>query len=87
MKPTFDPRSLTITKPADKSFQSPTPTAAATYSWQIFGIAPFKPYGPVSFNYPFRGNQTMQMYGSFEGFPLTSALFGLVNIMSLYRSP
>ena len=26
----------------------------------------------------FGGNQTMQMYGKFEGFPLSSALFGLV---------
>ena len=27
---------------------------------------------------PFWGNQTMQMYGKFEGFPLNSALLGLV---------
>ena len=31
-----------------------------------------------SLNYPFWGNQTMQMHGNFEGFPLNSALFGLV---------
>ena len=31
-----------------------------------------------SLNYPFGRNQTMQMYGHFEGFPLNSALFGLV---------
>ena len=34
--------------------------------------------GQGSLNYPFGGNQTMQMYGHFEGFPLNSALFGLV---------
>ena len=27
---------------------------------------------------PFGGNQTMQMYGDFEAFPLNGALFGLV---------
>ena len=27
---------------------------------------------------PFWGDQTMQMYGNFKGFPLYSALFGLV---------
>ena len=31
-----------------------------------------------SLNYQFLENQTMQMYGCFEGFPLNSALFGLV---------
>ena len=31
-----------------------------------------------SLNYPFWGNQTIQVYGNFEGFPLNSALFGLV---------
>ena len=34
--------------------------------------------GEGSLNYPFGGNQTMQMYGNFEGFPLNSSLFGLV---------
>ena len=28
-------------------------------------------------NYLFGGNQTVQMYGRFEGFPISSALFGL----------
>ena len=27
---------------------------------------------------PYWGDQTMQMYGNFEGFPLYSALFGVV---------
>ena len=31
-----------------------------------------------SLNYPFGGNQIMQMYGNFEGFPWSSALFELV---------
>ena len=31
-----------------------------------------------SLNYPSQRNQTMQMRGSFEGFPHNSALFGLV---------
>ena len=30
-----------------------------------------------SVNYLFGGDQPMQMYGKFEGFPLNSALFGL----------
>ena len=29
-------------------------------------------------NYLFGGNQTVQMYGRFEGIPINSALFGLV---------
>ena len=29
--------------------------------------------------HPFGGNQTMQMYGNFEGFPFNGALFGLVS--------
>ena len=31
-----------------------------------------------SLNYLFGGHQTMEMYGKFEGFPINSALFGLV---------
>ena len=31
-----------------------------------------------SLNYLFGGDQTMQIYGDFEGFSLNSALFGLV---------
>ena len=31
-----------------------------------------------SLNYLFGGDQTMQMYGKFEGFPINSALFGVV---------
>ena len=38
-----------------------------------------------SLNYLFEGNQTMQMYGNFEGFPLTTALFGLVVWWPLYK--
>ena len=34
--------------------------------------------GQGSLSYPFWGNQTMQNESSFEGFPLNSALFGLV---------
>ena len=32
-----------------------------------------------SLNYIFGGHQTMQMYGKFEGFPMNSALSGLVS--------
>ena len=31
-----------------------------------------------SLNYPFWRYQTIQMYGKLEGFPLSSALFGLL---------
>jgi len=31
-----------------------------------------------SLKYPFGGNETLQMYGNFEGFPFNSALPGLV---------
>ena len=36
------------------------------------------PNSQGSLNYPFWGDQTMQIYDKFEGFPLNSALFGLV---------
>ena len=44
--------------------------------WENLGLVVWQ--GGIMDNYPFGGNQTMQIYGNFEGFPLNSALFGLV---------
>ena len=49
----------------------------ALQAWEIVEIC-FTFLKQGSLNYPFGRNQTMQMYGNFEGFPLDSALFGLV---------
>ena len=35
-----------------------------------------------SLNYQFRGDQTIQMYGSFEGFPLQQCIVWVGNIMT-----
>ena len=48
--------------------------SADQYIFQVCHVSPST--GIIKF--PIGGNQTMQMYGNFEGFPLNSALFGLV---------
>ena len=35
-----------------------------------------------SLNYPFGGNQTIQIYGNFEGFPLQQRIVWVGNIMT-----
>ena len=35
-----------------------------------------------SLNYPFEGNQTIQIYGNFEGFPLQQRIVWVGNILT-----
>ena len=54
-------------------------------SWQRCEIQYFR--GSLYKSPMFGGDQTMQIYGKFDGFPYDSALFGLGNIMSTVFLP